>query len=305
MGLLPLSFLGMKMNTEVRIETSTICNYHCKFCPHGTASFTRKKEIMSYEMFTAIVDKLPPHITDITLSGFNEAFLDQTILPKIGYAKNKGKSVHVLTNGSLLNKTIIDSLIEIGIQDLRISLHAIDPTVHKTITGCDNSATVASLTYAITTPLSITITADIIEENASEVDAIKAWSDKVDLVEIWKPHNWADWGTYRKPTCKKITCGRPFNGPIQVQVDGTVNMCCFDYNGKLLLGDATKESFEEIFSGKKIAQIQAAHKSVDKTGLLCGVCDQLYFTNNVIIYNSKYDPEERINLLSTTHKNIV
>lgn len=292
------------MTNEVRIETSTVCNYRCKFCPHGT-SFIRKKEIMSYNLFVYIVDKLPSYITDLTISGFGEAFLDPTLLDKIKYAKQKNLAVHILTNGSLLTKEIIDRLAELQIADLRISLHAIDSAVHKTITGSDNKTTLDALEYAITTNIPIIITTDIIEENIPEIDAIKAWANKVNLVEVWKPHNWADWGTYRKPTCKKITCGRPFNGPIQVQVDGTVNMCCFDYNGKLLLGDLTKQSFEEILSGKEISKIQKAHKSVDKTGLLCNSCDQLYFTNDVIIYNSKYDANERINLLSTTHKNII
>ena len=34
---------------EVRIETSTLCNAACVFCPWPTDGFTRKKEVMSYD----------------------------------------------------------------------------------------------------------------------------------------------------------------------------------------------------------------------------------------------------------------
>ena len=65
-----------------------------------------------------------------------------------------------------------------------------------------------------------------------------------------------DYRTIKKEQLK--TCGRPFNGPLQVQVDGTVNMCCFDYNGKLLLEDLNAQSLAEIFNSVAYKKIRDA-----------------------------------------------
>ena len=89
---------------------------------------------------------------------------------------------------------------------------------------------------------------------------IEYWRDKADLVEVWRPHNWVDGKKYRMIDTKmKITCGRPFTTPLQIQVDGTVNMCCFDYNGKLTLGDLKSQSLTEIFETPLYKKILMAH----------------------------------------------
>ena len=64
---------------------------------------------------------------------------------------------------------------------------------------------------------------------------IDEWKDKVELIEAWRPHNWVDGRSYRDTReVKQIkTCGRPEKGPLQIQVDGTINMCCFDFNKDL------------------------------------------------------------------------
>lgn len=82
------------------------------------------------------------------------------------------------------------------------------------------------------------ISAEAVENNKNGInELINKYKDEVDLVEVWYPHNWINWKEYRFGEKVKKTCNRPFNGPIQIQVDGTINMCCFDFNGELLLGD--------------------------------------------------------------------
>jgi len=162
---------------EARIETSTACNAACVFCPWPTDDFTRRKEIMSLKDYKFYVDKLKhemgDRINEITVSGFGEAFLDKTLLDKMRYAKNKGYGIHVLTNGSLLDKEKIDEMFEIGIMDLRVSLHTTNPDSYgKVLNYKGNKHTLEdvlkSLDYAIDNKPSeteIIITADIVEEN--------------------------------------------------------------------------------------------------------------------------------------------
>jgi hypothetical protein len=114
---------------------------------------------------------------------------------------------------------------------------------------------------------------------------------------------------YRKVQTEKLkTCGRPFKTPLQVQVDGTVNMCCFDFDGKLTLGDLKRQSLSEIFSSPLYKAIVQCHESGEYTGsgLICENCDQRNKDKaDVMIYNSKFEIKTRVGQVSTTYKKIV
>lgn len=304
------------LNTnEVRIETCTKCNYKCKFCPHST-TFKREKIIMSNSMFFMLLKKIKeqaPQITECTISGFGEAFLDPELINKIYSAQLLGYNIHILTNGSLLNKKIIDQLFKTQIKDIRISLHTIFYKEYKKITGASLryfNNVLMIIDYIIHHPkkldTKLILTCDVIKENDKNINyLIQRYANNVDLLEIWRPHNWGNWGNYRKNTRDKISCGRPENGPIQIQVDGTVNMCCFDYNGELLLGDLKIQSLQEIFSSEPIKRIKNFHSNIEsKDTILCSSCDQLCENGEIIIYNSKFG-KERINKLSTTYEDVI
>jgi MoaA/NifB/PqqE/SkfB family radical SAM enzyme len=306
----------MTNTNEARIETSTVCNYKCKMCPHST-TFSRKKEVMNNHTYSMIIDKLKeeaPQITEVTVSGFGEALLDKMLLGKIRYAREQGYKVHLLTNGSLLTEEIIDRLFELDIEDLRISLHTTKIRSYFKVTGQYKTIVDKILNYihyAIEKKPSntnIIITADIIDENKDDVKELISWfKDEPVTLEIWEPHNWINWKKYRKGKIIKKTCGRPFNGPLQIQVDGTVNMCCFDYNGELLLGNFLTQTLEKIFNSEPYLTIKKHHEegTIEGSGLLCESCDQLIDPGkDIVIYNNKFTQEERLGRTSTNYRSV-
>ena len=300
----------MTQTNEARIENCTLCNYKCVFCPHST-TFTRKKEIMSFELFSTIINKLPSQITDITISGFGEPFLDKGLLNKIRLARKKNYDVHVVTNGSLLTESIIDELLQLEVSDIRISFHSVNRSTYKNITGTNNKnyeTVLHSIGYIWKNKgakTQLIITADVVGSVDEEVSMLREVFDgKVDLLEVWKPHNWVDWGSYRDGERVKQTCGRPFNGPLQIQVDGTINMCCFDYNGELEIGDLKTQTLDEIYSSKMYNKIVSFHKGNKMDYLICNECDQLRDVGSIVYYNNKYKEEDRVGKLSTSYKKI-
>ena len=174
--------------------------------------------------------------------------------------------VHLLTNGSMLNKYIIDELYKAGLHDIRISMHALDKNVYKNFTSCKNKdykSVIKSIDYLIDKKMNVNLSMNLIEGlNVDQcIPFIKRYSNKVHNLEIWKPHNWVTAYDYRKIHNQEDTCYRPFNGPIQVQVDGTVNMCCFDYNGELELGDLKTTSLDDIYKSSSYMNLKEAHSS--------------------------------------------
>lgn len=306
------------LNTnEARIETSTVCNYSCVFCPHSTSHFTRKKEVMSLYTFIKILKKLQkeaPQITDITISGFGEAFLDETIIDKIKYARRCGYNVHILTNGSLLTYSIIDELIKLKVNDLRISLHSLNNKNYKKITRHKQDNFILNdllgnirYIYRYNSDMKLILTFDIISNiNGNELYQIKKELNHVGLIEVWKPHNWVNVFKYRKGKIVKNTCNRPLNSPLQIQVDGTINMCCFDFDGQLLLGDFLNQSLAEIFNGESYLDLKQHHinGTLHQTDYICKRCDQRMNQNDVIIYNNEFNSSDRIVRTSTNYRKV-
>lgn len=261
---------------------------------------------MSNDLFFEIVNKLKniPQINTITLSGMGEVFTDKNILDKIKYCKSNGYIVNLLTNGSLLTPNIVDELYKLKVNNIRLSLHTLNKEHYKKITDADLDGVEFILDYIYkTNPSILTISCDVVDINESDVKNVIDMYSELANIEIWKPHNWANWAQYRKGEQTEKTCGRPFNGPLQIQVDGTVNMCCFDYNGELEIGDFKIQTIDEIFNSEAYLKIKSFHEG-NGGNLLCSKCDQLYKKDaSILIYSNKNIPN-RIYKTSTNYENM-
>jgi pyruvate-formate lyase-activating enzyme len=301
----------MPNTREARIETCTYCNYSCIFCPHDSLDFKRKKEIMSLDLYKYILKKLmieAPYINEITISGFGESFLDKSLIQKIEYSRKLGYRIHIVTNGSFLSDGIIDELIKLNIIDIRISLHSIISDNYEKITNANkglHKKIMQSIEYIIKNKAKtkIILTVEQIDINKEEIpNIIKFYEDRVDLLEIWTPHNWVNTFSYRFGPIVRSTCGRPINGPLQIQVDGTINMCCFDYNGILYLGDFKTQTLSDIFSSNLYLDLKNSHMTnLEDTKYICKDCDQRKNQETVVVYNSLYDAKDRIFRTSTNY----
>lgn len=302
---------------EIRIEPSTLCNYHCIVCPRE--SLVRKREVMPDGLFDMIIEKTKaelPHIEHLTISGFGEFATDKSWKHKIEKGSGFFKALHIITNLSLPGFKDLEFLLHY-VSDIRISLYALSEEVYrkihnppKNIHYDDLQSKILFLVNRKKAGQRILLNYIEIPENENQtVNWIDFWKDKVDLLEVWKPHNWINGKEYRFSCSHRVpTCGRPHKGPIQVQVDGTVNVCCFDYNGELLIGDLKTQSFHNIFFSKEMEKIQDYHRE-GKADILpqCRVCDQRNCADcksRHLLYNSKFDRKERINLTSTEYEKL-
>ena len=282
---------------------------------------TRKIETMSLDLFKQLFDKVNRETSQydaMTFPGMGEPLLDETLDEKIAYAKKRRKNISILllTNGSRLTPDRFKKLEDLGLTSIRVSFYGTEPKGYARVHGVKQEGLFSKISEnlmkiaEIKTTTKLLLTFNVIEgSNEHSVDDwIDLWEDKADLVEVWRPHNWVDAKQYRQLQDEKVaSCGRPFKGPLQVQVDGTINMCCFDFNGKLTLGDFKTQTLKDIFSSAFYSRIVKAHKKGDfrGTGLICEHCDQRNKDkNNVMLYNSRFSIHERVKMISTTYKKI-
>lgn len=304
-------------SNELRFEVTTRCNYNCIICPRE--KLTRKKETMSFELFKMLFDKINRETDQyniLTFPGLGEPLLDETLDKKIEYAKRNNFLVLMLTNASMLSVDRFRELEDLGTDSIRVSFYGNTPESYSSVHGVRDKDLFGQIRDTLTEickikkQTKVLLTYNIVENNNDSYVSswIEYWKDKADLLEVWHPHNWVDGRDYRKVQREKLkTCGRPFKTPLQVQVDGTVNMCCFDFDGKLLLGDLKTQSLKEIFESEMFKKIEKCHLTGDfkNSDLICENCDQRNADkSDVMVYNSMFDIQERVKKVSTTYSNI-
>ena len=85
----------------ISVETHNRCNLRCSMCPYP--SMKRGKTSMGMHLFRRIIDDAPKNgITHLSLRGYSEPLLDDSLFERIRYAKAKGLKVGFTSNGTLL-----------------------------------------------------------------------------------------------------------------------------------------------------------------------------------------------------------
>ena len=125
------------------------------------------------------------------------------------------------------------------------------------------------------------------------------------LLDPLRPHNFGDGRSFRNRTddlAAKHTCGRPENGPLQIQWNGEVVPCCYDYNNKIVLGNAFEQPILEILNNSKYRLLRDIHQ-YGKFGIFpyCDQCDQLLPHSDALVYSNRHSlpPEEAVKLSNT------
>jgi hypothetical protein len=292
------------INDEVRIESTTLCNAACITCPRD--KFKRKLMTMDNSHYSYLlyqVHELGAKI--VSVFGYGEPLMDKDISWKIRHAADYGLKTFITTNASLLTVDKGKDLVASGLNHIRFSAHGIGEDYDKVHVGLKFSNVQFNIghfliTNAVNNGNRCQTDVSIIPMHGETViDLLSYWRNtRIDNIEIWKPHNWCDGREYRKTERKLKTCGRPESGPVQIQADGKMIVCCFDTNGELEVGDTHKDTIEDILKGDKFNEIRRKHEVGDLSGLICETCDQLNVEKESPLLYSSIDKE--INKTSST-----
>lgn len=298
---------GRIVSKEVRIETTNYCNSKCTICPRE--KLTREKTVMPLDHFYSLVNQSKDLGAEtITLFGYGEPLLDACMSNRISYCTANGLDTFITTNGSLLDLLTTKLILDAGLSHIRFSVHGMfKPDYEDIHRGLDylqvirnifNFLVVNNKKFDHQCKTSVSV---IPMHDERIEDLVKFWEPLVDYVEIWRPHNWSIGRKYRKVDRRKKTCGRPFSGPLQINADGKMMVCCFDSNAEMVIGDTYKDSVLDILKGKELYGIQVCHEIEALDGLPCENCDQLneYTEEDSPLLYSNRDPDKQIGVTST------
>ncbi len=124
---------------QVSLKIVNSCNLRCKTCGQwGETGYNHEKssseirEIVPFDVYRRMVDDIA-HLHPFYYIWGGEPYLYREIVPLMEYMKQRGGSVGIVTNGTMMAKTA-DRLVASGVDMLMLSVDGVGP-VHNEIRG--------------------------------------------------------------------------------------------------------------------------------------------------------------------------
>jgi len=265
-----LTFKAGMFPKKVQIEVTNICNARCVMCP--LKDMKRKTGYMDFVLFKKIIDETSKYkLRRLILHVMGEPLLHPRIFEMIKYIKKKNpnQKVEFSTNASLLTKEITKEVIDSGLDIINLSIDATSKeTYEKVRVGLNYKETMENIYSFLDTvgasrkqkPLA-KIQLIMLPENKDEWSKFeKKWRDYangksyIDLY-IKEMGDWAGYLNKEKDISKKlflkISCDAPFDS-LDILWDGKVSFCCWDYDGKLVVGNVKEKTLKDIWNSEEI-----------------------------------------------------
>jgi radical SAM protein with 4Fe4S-binding SPASM domain len=295
--------LPLEAPLSVLIEPTNACNLNCIYCPTGDSSLMkstgRKAGMMEGSLFTKIVNDMKVFknkINIIHLFKDGEPLLHISLPEMVKQVKDAeiAEIVSITTNGTLLQKHIIDKFLQFGLDMIRISIAHVNEDGYEAMTGkCafDWVQRRVELLYneKIKMNSKMIVFVKIIDASLTEEERelfIKIFSPICDFYSIDQIVGWGHGDKKDFFNGKKVdksidglfelrdikVCPDIFKG-VAINFDGTVSACCVDWCRELVIGDLKEDSFFDIWNGEKLRKLRLKHLSSERNEIpICANC---------------------------------
>ena len=241
---------------NIQIETTSICNLRCEYCPNSTVG--RDNAFMEAETYYKIIDSLKEYIPDYsgTLAPhfYGEPLIDKRLEQFIAYTRKILPSavIEVYTNGELLTIDRYLALKTAGVDLFRISQH----------TELPSTVVETTLTY--------------IQQNHPEIFSIDY---KVYRDEKFKMNRGGLVTTEQVPLelMRTVTGCSMAHRVLTFDFKGNALLCCNDYLAQHVFGNIRSNSIEEIWEGMGYQRVRNLLMFGYLPFEMCKVCSGLKY----------------------------
>lgn len=297
------------------IQTTSFCNAKCVFCPNDDLKPLFAPQVMEEALFKKIIDECSsyPGIERIILYLNNEPLTDVNIVERINYAKKTvpWASVHILTNGFLLDEKMQDALINSKLDWIGISMQGIKKETVEAAMGID---------YDIVFPRVLEFIKKAKKkrdpENFIMVTFLKhkymSLAEYKEAVSFWKGQGVSRISSFEGPVSRagnvnslpKVAHPRVSgcnsiwaNEMIHIVENGDVILCCMDWKREVILGNLNSEKIHEVWNSSRYAQIRDKRdgNKISEDNFICKRCEaaavnkEAAASQTVLVKNSNPD----------------
>lgn len=282
---------SLKNNIPLRVPFSLLvdvtnrCNFRCLMCPTGNEALLRaggrRPGMIRLSLYKKVIDETARmgKLKRLGLYKDGEPLLHPDLPEMIRYAKEKqvAEIVNVTTNASLLKPGKSKQILESGLDEIRISVEAMNTESYREITRVssisyesirDNILNFLSLRnqMKLTTPLVVMQIVPMKQNQSQLDDFMDFWSKWADDVQV---EPWMEWdGQAQVPrdgrdspvleSTERYACPIPWYS-LAINWDGDVSVCCVDWAKRAVVGNAAKESLSDVWNGERLRQFRLCH----------------------------------------------
>lgn len=269
------------------LELSNICNHSCIFCANSKS--TRGKKYIDNNLTKRILKEAYDLGTrEVGFYSTGEPLVDMNLEEYIKIAKSIGyEYVYITTNGALLNKERVKSLVESGIDSIKFSINAGTKEGYKFVHGKDDfEKVVNNLKYLDRyrknkkIPLKIYISCILTRYTKDDKELVLSHLGQyVDDIVFLNCKNQCgvmyEVNKYLTIEDEKGTgnnvCPLPFN-KLHITCEGYLTACCADFQNYLTVANLNNETLIEAWTNNSFKELRRKHIENKLEGTLCYNC---------------------------------
>jgi radical SAM protein with 4Fe4S-binding SPASM domain len=274
------------MPTQLAIETVRACNAKCTMCPSETMK--RPRGVMSKEVHETILSKVArwgAPISLITHAGLGEPLLDKMLEERIRREKEvfPNAQVIVYTNGSLLDEARALKLIASGVDVVSFSINGFRKETYEAVMQLPRDVTYRNVEVFCRlkekTASKVGICVSLVKTDMCSAQEIEEYSQywQTRHVTVVTPP-WISWGNHFEHSVEKPQhpCFYIWK-TMMIDNDGTVKLCCEDYDSQYRLGNIMTQEPAEIFNSPNMQRLRSNQLNGDFSSLpMCKNCTETF-----------------------------
>lgn len=240
---------------HIEIETSTVCNWKCEYCPNSIHQ--RLPRYMDFSLFQIIMQRAKEYkyIKYVTLHAYNEPTLDPRFFELVNEVQKQGFRLVLYTNGSYLDEAKIKHLIQLGnLKEIIFNIPSFDKKIMQNMTGSTDYDNVMNA-IDLSIKNNIAVTFSIQGRDKQREKASIEISKNYPQCKIVSHDSFDRAGSLTNKYFQNYAINETFlagcvtmNEAVNVTVDGDITLCCNDYYRKNLFGNLRNNSLSSLLT---------------------------------------------------------
>ncbi|MBI4595312.1 MAG: radical SAM protein [Candidatus Tectomicrobia bacterium] len=262
------------------VEITNACNLACNMCPRR--NMKRKIQLMSRDLFTAIMENNSRGLEFVALNGFGEPLLHPGLFDYLEICRHNNIQTGLSTNCTMLDEKTARVLLDHPPDQITLALDGITRDSYEKIRlGARFDEVLTNIEFFLRLHEErkgkpyIVIQCIYMTENKEEVDKFRRFLSpfKYNALRVRQlTHSGEDRkdANYRH---RSGACYWLWNEPM-ILSDGTVVPCCQDVNGELALGKVSEKSLQDLWQEGFIQELRRKHGADQRASIpLCSKCN--------------------------------
>jgi len=262
----------VRIPKTITIDSHRSCNAQCRMCP--TQDGSSELGWMDDNVFDALSEQIEPLAKNIQFVQFGvhgEPLLDTKLESRVARISSMGIRVLIATNAAAMTPKRAQRLLDAKTDQIFFAVDGTSrETYEKVRIGLSFQKVVGNITEFIRLRnaggFKTRAVIRFIEQRANKHE-LPEWERKwkelvtegLDSLQVVKMHNWAH-KLEEIDSYGAVPCGDLVDNVI-VSADGSIPLCCLDFNSTMPFGNILKQPLLDILNGEERRKMVSLHES--------------------------------------------